>query len=138
MRGDILNDEENVDDQEIFEFTESYFRIAPTNIDDYTKNKLLNMQQENFISQINIGINDKRTDEIYQKNTIDDKESDERDHISKIYEEKILEDIEIMKLQNLSSKKIYIYLEKKSDKIHSKDMSDNMHSYKREQINKTD
>ena len=40
---------------------------------------------------------------------IHDKESDERYQISKIDEEKILEDIEIMKLQNLSSKN-YIYI----------------------------
>ena len=45
MRGDILNAGDNVDDQEKFGFTESYFKIAPTNIYDYTKNKLLNMQQ---------------------------------------------------------------------------------------------
>ena len=37
IRGDILNDGENVDDQEIFRFTESYFKISPTNIDGYTK-----------------------------------------------------------------------------------------------------
>ena len=43
---------------------------------------------------------------------IDDKESDERDQISKIDEENIIEDIEIMKLQHLSSKKnIYILRE---------------------------
>ena len=28
-----------------------FFKIAPTNIDDYTKNKLVNMQQENFRRQ---------------------------------------------------------------------------------------
>ena len=39
-----------------------------------------------------------------------------------------------MKVQNLSSKKKYIYLGKKYDKIHSKDISDNMDSDKREQI----
>ena len=38
MRGDILNAVDNVNDQENFGFTESYFKIAPTNIDDYTKN----------------------------------------------------------------------------------------------------
>ena len=37
MRGDILNAGDNIDDQENFGFTESYFKIAPTNIDDYTK-----------------------------------------------------------------------------------------------------
>ena len=41
---------------------------------------------------------------------IDENKPDERYHISKIDEEKIIEDIEITKLQNLSSKKIYIYI----------------------------
>ena len=40
MRGDILNAGDNVDDQEKFGFTESYFKIAPTNIDHYTKKKI--------------------------------------------------------------------------------------------------
>ena len=50
----------------------------------------------------------------------------------------MFEDIEIMTLQNLSSKKIYIYLEEKSDKINSKDMSDNKESDEREKISKND
>ena len=87
MRGDILNAGDNVDDKENFGFTESYFRISPTNMDDYTKNKLLNMQQENLRPQRNIYVNDKLTDERYQKNMIDDKESDERDQIIKNNEE---------------------------------------------------
>ena len=37
MRGDILNTGDNFDYQEIFGFTESYFKTASTNIDDYTK-----------------------------------------------------------------------------------------------------
>ena len=50
---------------------------------------------------------------------------------------KKIEDIEIMKLQNLSSHKyIYIYLEKESDEIHPKNMSDNKYSGEREQISK--
>ena len=44
------------------------------------------MQQENLKPQKNRDINDKRTDEIYQKNMIYDKESDVRYHISKIEE----------------------------------------------------
>ena len=83
---------DNVDDQEIFGFTESFFKIAPKNISEYTKNKLLNMQQGNMRTQINIKINDKLTDEGYQKNKLDDKEFDERYHISKIDKEKIIED----------------------------------------------
>ena len=51
MRGDILNAGDDVDDQEHFGFTESYFKIALKNIDDYTNNKLLNMQQEILIPQ---------------------------------------------------------------------------------------
>ena len=70
-RGGILNAGENVDDQEMLGFTESFFKMAPTNIDDYTKNKLLNMQQDNMRPQRNIDINDKPTDERYQKNKID-------------------------------------------------------------------
>ena len=102
MRGEILNAGDNVGDQKNVGFIESYFKIAPTNIDDYTKDKLLNMQKENLIPQINIENNDRKTDEIYQKNLIDDKESDEKSEISRIDEEKIIEDKEIMKLQNLS------------------------------------
>ena len=75
------------------------------------------MQQQNFRPQRNIEINDKQTDEIYHKNMIDDKKSDERDQISKTDEEKMHEDIEIMNLQILSANK-NIYLEEKSDKIH--------------------
>ena len=46
--GDTLNAGDNVDDEEIFGFSESYFKITPTNIDEYTKSKLLNIQQENI------------------------------------------------------------------------------------------
>ena len=35
--GEILNDGNNVDDQEHYSFTGSYFKISPTVIDDYTK-----------------------------------------------------------------------------------------------------
>ena len=88
MRGDILDAGDNVDDQEKFGFTESYFEIAPTNIYEYINNKLLNVQQENLRPQRNIEINDKQTDERYQEIFIDDKESDEKDQISKNEEEK--------------------------------------------------
>ena len=55
-----------------------------------------------MIPHRNIEIDEKQTDERYQKNNINDKESDERDQISKIDEEKITEYKEITKLQNLS------------------------------------
>ena len=86
-RGDILNSGDNIDDQENFGFTESYFKIAPSNIDDYTKTNLLNMQQENLRPQSIIETNGKQTDEILQNNLIDDKEYDEKDQISKDNEE---------------------------------------------------
>ena len=50
-RDDILNAGDNVYYQEIFGFTESFFKIASTNIDEYTKNELLDLQQENMIPQ---------------------------------------------------------------------------------------
>ena len=90
VRGDILNAGDNVDNFKKIGFTESYFNIAPTNIDDYTKNKLLFMQQDNLIPKRNIEINYKRTDERYQKNMIEKNESDERDQISKNMKKKYL------------------------------------------------
>ena len=83
------------------------------------------MQRENLRPQRNINNNDKKTVERYQKNLIDDKEYDERYQISKNDEDRTIEDIEIMKLQNLSSQGKNIYLEKESDEINPKDMSDN-------------
>ena len=53
-RGGILNAGDNADDEEKFGFSGSFFKIAPTNINEYTKNKLLNMQQENMRPQRNI------------------------------------------------------------------------------------
>ena len=90
MIGEILNASENVDNQESFGFTGSYFRIAPTNIDNCTKYKFLNTQQENLRPHINIENNEKQTYERYQKILIDGKESDERYQTSKNYEEKKL------------------------------------------------
>ena len=69
---------------------------------------------------------------------IDKKDSDERDEISKNDEENIIEDIEIMKLQNLSSQNIYISLEKESDDITPRGMSDNKDSDERDEISKND
>ena len=43
-----------------------------------------------------------------------------------------------MKLKKLISRKKNIYLEEKSDKINSKDMSDNKESDEREKISKND
>ena len=49
----------------------------------------------------------------------------------------MIEDIEVLKLQKLSSKFKY-YLDKESDKINPIDMSDNKDSQGREQISKND
>ena len=51
---------------------------------------------------------------------------------------KKIEDIEIMKLQNLSSQKKNIYLEEEYDEINPKDMSDSKDSDEIEQIRKND
>ena len=65
--GETLNSGGNINDQEFFWFTWSYIKITPTNIDDYTKNKFLNMQKENLRPQRNIKKNDKQTDERHHK-----------------------------------------------------------------------
>ena len=96
------------------------------------------MQRENLIPQINIENIYKKSDERYQKNLIYDKESDERNQISKNDEEKIIEDIEILKLQNLSTQNIYIYFEKEFDEINIMDISENKDPDEREQISKND
>ena len=88
------------------------FKIAPTVIYDYTKNKFMNMQLENLRPTINIEINENHTDERYQFFFIYDKKSDERYQIYKFDKEKMIEDIEVLKLQNLSSQKKEDYLEK--------------------------
>ena len=135
---EILNAGDNVDYQEDFGFTGSYYKISHTVIDDYTRKKFLNMQLENLRPIRNIQKNYKQTDEIYQEVLIDDKESDERDQIIGFDEEKMIENIEVLKLQKLSSHKIYIYLEKESDEINPMDMSDNKKYDEREQISKND
>ena len=86
MLGNILNAGDNVNDQEDYGFRESFFKIAPTVIDDYTRKKFLNMQLENLRPDRNMEHNDKQTDERYQKFFIDDKESNGRDNISKLDE----------------------------------------------------
>ena len=75
MVGGILNAGDNVDYQEYYGFRGSCFKIAPTVIDNYTKNKFLNMQLEHLRPQRNIDNNDKQYDEGYKINITDDKES---------------------------------------------------------------
>ena len=63
-----MNSSDNVDDKESFGISESFFKIASTNIDEYTKNKLLNLKQENMRPLRNIEINENISDEQYQNN----------------------------------------------------------------------
>ena len=53
-----------------------------------------------MISQKNIGNIDKESDGINWMDIIDDKDSDERDQISKNDEERVTDDIEVFKLVN--------------------------------------
>ena len=41
--GDILNSGENIEYKEEYRFTVSFFLISPTIIDNYTKNKSMNI-----------------------------------------------------------------------------------------------
>ena len=112
MLDDILNAVGNVDDHEYYGFRGSLIKIAPTALYYYTKKKLLNMQLENLRPQRNIENNDKKSDEIYQKNMIYEKESDERDLFVEKKEETLNTDIEVLKLRKLSSQKNIDYLGK--------------------------
>ena len=63
------------------------------------------MQLENLIPQINIDKNDKKSDERYQINMIDDKEYNKSDQISENKEGKLNTDIEVLILRKLSPQK---------------------------------
>ena len=47
MSGDILNAGDNDDDEEMFGFSESYFKTAPSHLDECTKHKTLKLKQDN-------------------------------------------------------------------------------------------
>ena len=70
------------------------------------------LETEKLSSQKNIDYLEKEYDEINQMDVSDDKESDEREHISKDDEEKVTEDIEVLKLGKLSSQKNMDNIEK--------------------------
>ena len=59
----------------------------------------MNIQLESLRPQINLENNDKQSDEIYQINIIDDKESNEIDHISEKNEETFNTYIEVLIMQ---------------------------------------
>ena len=96
-----MNAGDNVDDERQIGFSESNFKIAPTNIDEYTNNKLLNLQQENTQPHRNLDINDKIPDEKCQNNKID--EENLMKEIRSVQLAKEIEDEETVQLQNLST-----------------------------------
>ena len=55
---------------------------------------------------------EKKSDEIYQIDLSDDKASKERDQINKNYEEKVTEDVEVLKLGKLNLQKNMDNIEK--------------------------
>ena len=84
------------------EISESFFKIAPTNIDEYTK-KLLNLQHENMRPQRNIDINDRILDEKYQNIKIYDKNMMKEIRSVQLKRRKKIEDKEIVQMKNLST-----------------------------------
>ena len=88
MLSNILNSGDIVEDQEDYGFTGSFFNIFLTVIDDYTKNKLMNMQLGDLRSQRNIDNLDKQSDERNQISIIDEKLSDERNQIDEYDEDR--------------------------------------------------
>ena len=51
MIDDILITGDNAYDEDIFGFSESYFKTAPSHLDECTKNKILKLQQYNMRPQ---------------------------------------------------------------------------------------
>ena len=74
--GNIWNAGENVEGQEYYRFTESFFKISPTIIDDIIKNKLMKIQLWNLRTQRDIENIDKWSDERNRIYIIDYKEYD--------------------------------------------------------------
>ena len=64
----------------------------------------------------------------------DDKDYDERDHKDKNYEERVTNDIEVLKLRKLGSQKNKDNIEKESDERNRMDMIDDKEYDERDQI----
>ena len=62
---DILITGDKVDDKDIVGFSESYFKTAPSHIDERTKHKILKLQQDNVRPQKIIENPDIIPDETY-------------------------------------------------------------------------
>ena len=88
-----------IDDKEydeIYQIGENKEETLNTDI-EVLKLQKLSLHKKNYL--------EKESNEIKQMDMIDDKESDERNHINKNYEEKVTEDIEVLKLGKLSLQK---------------------------------
>ena len=73
---DILITGDNADDEEMLVFSGSYFKTAPSHLDECTKNKILKLQQDNMRPQKIIENPDIIPDKKYQIDEPDDKNSD--------------------------------------------------------------
>ena len=87
-----------------------------------------------FISKIYIDNFDKESDEINWIDISDDKESDERYHIGENDEERVTDDIEVLKPGTLSLQKNMDNLEKEYDKSNQIDIIDDKEYDKRDNI----
>ena len=89
------------------------------------------MKLRKLSSQKNIDSIEKYDDESNQTDVSNNKKSDGRYQISKIEEEKVTEDTEVLKLGKLSSHKNIDSIEKYFDEGNSMDMSDDKDSVER-------
>ena len=89
-----------------------------------------------FSLQKNIDNIEKEYDERDRMDMSDEKYSDEREQISKNYEERVTDDIEVLKLGKLSSKQNIDNIERESDEINRMDMSDYKDSDEIDKIDK--
>ena len=87
----------------MFGFSESYFKTAPSHLDECTKHKILKLQQNNVRPPKIIENPNIIPDETYQMDESDDNISDERDQITKIMKKKNIEDEETEQMKNLST-----------------------------------
>ena len=87
----------------MFGFSVSYFKTAPHHLDEYTKLKILKLQQDNVRPQKIIENPNIIPDKTYQIDEPDDNISDERDQLTKIMKKKIIEDEETEQMKNLST-----------------------------------
>ena len=94
---------DNSNDEDIIGFSESYFKTAPSHLDECTKHKILKLQQDNLRPQKIIGSPNIIPEETYQMDEPDDNNSDERYQIGKIIKKTIIEDEETVHLKHLST-----------------------------------